>query len=351
MVDSDTGTARNVRRVLGAEALSEEGRRATFLGADFAAGRRRRTWQQSSQFKKRLWAAGQRKQRVLRLWKAAGNRASKIAKAGLLPQAGLGTAITGLSNTSLDELRRFQEVGTGGRRRGRNMYRQRLVGGDMASLIAAEPILEWAREAQAMSRAQAGSLTRGELTTIWLAGNKRRVTRWADTKGPVDVTRLTVQRHRWQWTAPWLMVNDIGHELDLTVASPRLVKWHLKESIRRQQEAKVGKDMATKGWTDTGQSLSSAIVRRVLNEAKHNNAGKGIARAVAIGNWWTTGCRSKAGYQIDNKCPLCGSTEDDDSIWHRLWRCPATKDLRQQPGIAKVAGQTSNGCRPQACAL
>ena len=137
VVASDANTARLLRRVVGAEDFPEEGRRATFLGADFAAGRRRHTWKKGSQLAKRLKAAKQRQARLHRVWKATGHRANKIAVTGLLPQAGFGSAITGFSGKELDDLRRLQETGTGGRRRGRNLLRQRLVDGDMAMQIAA----------------------------------------------------------------------------------------------------------------------------------------------------------------------------------------------------------------------
>ena len=171
--------------------MPEQGRRATFLGADFAAGRPRRTWHSTSQSQKRFKAAGRHQGRVLRLWRSAGNRASKIARTGLLPQAGFGAAIAGLSDKDLDQLRRLQETGTGGRRRGRNMNRQRLVDGDLAATMAWAPILEWAKEIQATHRQDTGACTRGEIAEFWLLAKRRGTRRWADVTGPIDATWLS----------------------------------------------------------------------------------------------------------------------------------------------------------------
>ena len=321
---------------MGAEDFAEEGRRATFLGADYAAGRRRQVWHRHSQAAKRIKAAKKRRWRVNRFWLAAGDRARKVARTGLIPQAGFGTAITGLSNADLEELRRLQETGTGGRRRGRSMARQRLVDGDPAAELATAPIVEWAKEVRSMHHREKGALTRGEIATYWQAAKARKVKRWADTKGPADVTKLSLERINWQWPSPWMFKDERGLELDMTIATPALLQWHLAARRRRQLEAQVGKALATRGWQETGQAVSSAVARRMLAEQRLDKGSKGIIRSLALGSWWTTGGWAKAGYKIDDKCPLCQSVHEDDTIWHRLWRCPATKDLRQTPAMTKV---------------
>ena len=115
IVASDAETARGLRRVVGAEDYEEQGRRATMLGADFAAGRRRGTWHRQSQARKRHQAAHKRKGRMIRMWQAGGARAHRVAQAGLLPQAGYGAEVIGVSNHELESLRRLQELGTGGK--------------------------------------------------------------------------------------------------------------------------------------------------------------------------------------------------------------------------------------------
>ena len=94
--------------------------------------------------------------------------------------------------------------------------------------------------------------------------------------------------------------------------------------------------MHSRGWQDTEAALSSAVVRRVLASDRWDAGSKGIARSLAIGSFLTTGRWAKAGYKINDSCPLCQSMEAD-SMWHRLWRCPATADLRATEVVARVA--------------
>ena len=234
-------------------------------------------------------------------------------------------------------MRKLQETGTGGRRRGRNMNRQRLVDGDQATALAYEPVLEWAKEIQAMHRRDIGACTRGELSEYWLAARSRKTRRWADVTGPIDATWLTLRRLQWTWLSPWLVVDDKEMEIDLTLASTRLLRWHLQQSSRRQLEAQVSKQMQQRGWQDTGKALSSAAVRLILAEKQHSNSRKGIARSLALGSWWTMGRWNRAGYQVSDHCPMC--RQAGDTMWHRLWQCPATKDLRSRPGMSTVVAR------------
>ena len=198
-------------------------------------------------------------------------------------------------------MRQLQEAGAGGRRRGRSMAKQRLVDGDPAADLAAASILEWVKEVQAMRRHEPGALPLKDLAMYWQAAKTRKVTRWVDTRGPADVIRLSLLRWGWAWPTPWSFVNEQGVELDIMVAFPALVQWHLRQTCRRQLEEQVSKAMAKRGWTEAGQALSSAVVRRILAERRHDAGRKGIAQSLAMGSWWTTSRWHRAGYQVDNR--------------------------------------------------
>ena len=183
------------------------------------------------------------------------------------------------------------------------MARQRLVDGDPAAELATAPIVEWAKEVRAMHHRAKGALTRGEIATYWQAAKARKVKRWADTKGPADVTKLSLERINWQWSSPWMFKDERGLELDMTIATPALLQWHLAASRRRQLEVQVGKALATRCWQETGQAVSSAVARRMLAEQRLDKGSKGIIRSLALGSWWTTGRWAKAGYKVDDKVP------------------------------------------------
>ena len=223
---------------------------------------------------------------MFRLWQAGGRgRAQRIANKGLVPQAGFGTAITGLSNQDMEDIRKITEIGHGGRRKGRHLARQRLVDGDPASELAIEPILEWAKEAKAMHRRDDGACTRAELALYWQGACKRNTKKWCNARGPADVTRLSLHRLGWSWPKPWVLANEQGLEFDMTAASLPLLRWQLRETGRRRLEQQVAKAMQQRGWQETGEALSGAIPRRVMAESKHGPCSKGIARSIALGTW------------------------------------------------------------------
>ena len=197
------------------------------------------------------------------MWQAAGFRAKRIANTGLIPQSGFGVAITGLSDKDLDEMRRIAEAAAGGRRKGCSLERRRLLEGDPAGELAAAPILEWAKEVRAARRRDLGACSGEELAAFWEASRRRAPKRWADSRGPVDVVRLSLRRLGWSWPTPWTMRSDQGTGLDVRTATPKLLEWNLRQTHRRQLEQQVCKAMARRGWEGCGRAVSSMVPRRL----------------------------------------------------------------------------------------
>ena len=54
----------------------------------------------------------------------------------------------------------------------------------------------------------------------------------------------------------------------------------------------------------------------------------GTLAAVACGAVWTERRRCDAGYTQSPLCPLC--QQEDDSLWHRAWRCPCSSEVRRR---------------------
>ena len=197
---------------------------------------------------------------------AAGNRSNEVARTGLLPQAGFGVAVSGLSDADLDSMRRLQEAGTGGRRRGRNMARQRLVDGDLAATMALEPILEWAKEVQATHRREPGACTLGELVAFWKTATAKGIKRWADTRGPVGFAWLTFEM-------------DLGRPLDIDQCAgpghrPPSGLWQASSM------ASQGKPAATTGSAGQQKHGCQGLDRhRPRPEQCHHQAGAGQQQA------------------------------------------------------------------------
>eukprot|EP00959_Pyramimonas_sp_CCMP1952_P195157 4080861-Pyramimonas_sp.AAC.1 len=67
----------------------------------------------------------------------------------------------------------------------------------------------------------------------------------------------------------------------------------------------------------------------MLQSSKWTPREKGSMKALACSAVWTKSRARSAGYdQGDVLCELCGGA--DDTLLHRLWRCPACEDIRSE---------------------
>ena len=77
---------------------------------------------------------------------------------------------------------------------------------------------------------------------------------------------------------------------------------------------------------------SAAAVVRALHSKELQQSEKGALRAAVTNALWTRTRLRRAGYVVPEGCQLCGQRVEDD-LEHRVWRCPATADLRQSKEI------------------
>ena len=122
---STRSVARRLGRSLGVQEVHAEqdgaGRRATFLGADFAAGRARASWKRWSQRRRRLRTVFLRRARVARLRAGGGGvRTKLLASAGIIPQGAYAADITGLDDAEWRDLRLSSLAASGGHGGGRS---------------------------------------------------------------------------------------------------------------------------------------------------------------------------------------------------------------------------------------
>ena len=139
--------ARKLCRILGLKRDPQGGSApALFLGADFAPGRGRQGWARLAKRRARLDKVTKRAVRLRRLRSAAGERAKLLAAAGLAPQGGYDTEITGLDDGELRTLRRAIARGYGPKAGGRSLSAALLVEGDSSEVSALAPVVRWAAE-------------------------------------------------------------------------------------------------------------------------------------------------------------------------------------------------------------
>ena len=308
---------------------ADQGTRATFLGSDYAAGRTRKQWTRRSAARRRRQAMHARCGRVQRLRKAGGGQATRhIVTAGLMPQGTYASEIHGLSNEEWRRCRLAGIAASGGARNGQSWQRRLLIEGDCSAGAMGAPLVTWTAELWATQERRPQAATPSELTDSWEAGEARAVRRWSEARGPVDAIRLTMQRLQWTHKGPWDWTDDRGATIDLRQTSPRLMRQLVEDAVRRGLERQVGQRLRAKGWRGIPGAASTAAIKRVLAGKHLSSKEKGSLRAVASGSIWTQQRLADQGYTAPRQCALCGGSED--SIYHRVWVCLATADLREK---------------------
>ena len=119
---------------------------ACFLGGGFAAGMPRIKWSPRSMQRQRFRYIHARRHRFRRLRVAVGPRTRVLATTGIVPGAGYGIEIYGISDTELttaQQLAACVETPSAG---GRSLTRLRLVRADPTVSLAIASILRWACE-------------------------------------------------------------------------------------------------------------------------------------------------------------------------------------------------------------
>ena len=316
---------------------------AKFLGADFAPRTARRKWIAKSSRRQRLRKAQGRAHRLRRLRAAAGPRAKLVGAAGLTPQAGYGTEVTGLSQEEWDKMRRAVAAGLGPKAGGRSLAVTLLMEGDPTIKVALAPALRWADEVWAAACGDKNACRLTQLIGMYHGAASRRPRTWGDVKGPIGAAWLTLQRAKWEWPAPFVFRSPGGMEYSLTEWAPAMIQKMMVQSAYADLEAQAAKTLAKRNATDPcddkwkAQRVSVAAVTRVLGSKTRplRALQAGCLRAVAAGAVWPQGRLADEGYAVEEECVLC--RKHRDSLWHRWWQCPATQHLRLDENLVPKA--------------
>ena len=350
---SSAGLAGRLARCLGISGAGGATGCGEFLGADFAPGRARRHWARTSKRRSRFRAAFARLKRVGTLRRAAGPRARLITTAGLLPQAAFAAEITGLTSQEWVRLRHAAAVGLGGRCGGRSTLRLLLLDGDPTIAAAIAPATRWAQEVWAAAMGDQAVLSLGQLAVAHAELLKRQPRCWSQVRGPAGALWLTLRRMGWTWPEPWVFQDCNGVDINLGRLSPVMVKKHLTSAVVADMEKAASRRLSQKEVADrpmdppigdgsqvpapSAAHLSFAPARRVLRGTQLSALEKGSLKSAISGALWTRDRLALAGYAAAPTCPLC-STGAADTLFHRLWKCPETADLRQGcPAIVRRA--------------
>ena len=337
VVSSSRWAARRVRALLelAPEQVSHE-QSAKFLGADFAPAVPRRKWTAISTRRGRESKVAKSLGRMRRLRRAAGPRARLVAAAGLVPQQEYGAEVTGLTEVEVRSLRRTAAAGLGPRAGGRSLTAALLVEGDPTRRAAVAVAVRWAEEVWAAANGEQGAMDCPELAWAWEQVQGSWPTRWGQVRGPLGAAHLTLRRVGWSWPSAFTFTDADGRPHVLTRVSPRMVQRLLEEAVKTKQEQGLAASLqregarAADGWRPFCGRASMAAVTRVLGSKVGGGVdarGAGALRSVAAAAVWTNTRLTAAGYDVPEACALCGLAPD--TLHHRWWVCPASKEARE----------------------
>ena len=339
---------------------------ATNLGFESTAGRARaRTTQKKTSTQKRWTTCWLRKSRVKRLARQNKEAAEGVFRAGLVPSMTFGSQLWGADDAQIEQWQRLYKATTGGRQ-GKSKTLYLLLAKDPTAKAATGPVRTLAEmlwEAAIGGQATQYSRVRQAWVLMQTWDTK---TPWKQLRGPAAAAAASL--HRIGWKAgqfPTLIDEENRHHNVLGIGPKALGSlldqaWHRR--LRKQAAAKQGLPngqeidlhharqiikagglqevqdddllQPDEGRAD-GHKAQCRCPRCVdpvkLQEAKQRQRRlTATARNFVTGGIWDKPRLRAGGYDVPDaemKCDLC---ESPDSLEHRLWHCPATKDLRQR---------------------
>jgi len=149
---------------------------------------------------------------------------------------------------------------------------------------------------------------------------------WGSARGPVAVLLLGLRRIGWSMTKFNVFTDREGIPVKLTDFSPKAVQQMLAAAHSRVLAAKVAKDF---GISD---ELSLQPPKRCTRARKFTAQQQGLIRAFGTGAPWTNSRRKAAGYDVEDRCPMCG--DGSDTMGHKLYKCRGNDEIiRTREGL------------------
>ena len=166
---------------------------------------------------------------------------------------------------------------------------------------------------------------------------------WGTVRGPIGATLAAAARLGWKLEAPTVVVDDLGHRVDLAVDPPALVRQLVRAAVRRWRwrRLELRHPYIAKGRGGYGPFIQPLL--RLLDAPpgpEWGPAQQGALRSLIAGRQWPQARRFQAGFTVTRNCQLCvrgGLCEDSSTdprflgtLMHRCWTCPMLEQYRQQ---------------------
>ncbi len=306
---------------------------AVNLGVDFAPGRTRTAQRASGRRARRFHGLAKKVRPFKQVCKVLGGKASKIFVAGPLPFAVYGSVVNGMTDSEALKLRRMLALSWSPRARGRSLRMLCLLHRVPTHTAENGAALQYSREVWRSSmlgaaRPAKGELTLPEIARIWNAVDKNTVLppatgkrMWNAARGPIANLWLTLDRIGWGMSGPFTMVDDFGRDIVLTTHSPKMIAHMMHLAAMRTLERQLGEKMTADGYAQfAGRRVCLDHVRTRLKADRSMDASaRAVYRSALCGAVMTHNKAARAGYLVEDKCPLCG--RHSDTVFNRTWLC------------------------------
>ncbi len=235
-------------------------------------------------------------------------------------------------------MKQVAAVTVGPKARGRSLNMTMLIAGAPTWRAEVAPVIQLAREVwrAACGQARLGDMQLPDIAAAWrliepgnlfrdkLTMKKRK---WMDIRGPMGAAWLTLHRLSWKWTSSFVLHDDRGIEVSLIRNSPATVAKLLHAVVTRQLERAVAAQWAATRPEFKDRRICIEHIRPMVDGGRTmSNWLQGVARSVLCNAVWTFSRAVDRGYEVINKCPLCGAL--GDTFFHRVWRCECTEHVR-----------------------
>ena len=271
--------------------------------------------------KKRLKTLKERTGRFLMLKAAVGRKATCLWRTGAMPSVSHGASVSGVTDATLRTLRQFAAVLNGA------------PGGSSSAGVTAYLITHPSAEYDPMYAASMdvvmkyaewvwdGRVSASRLRRAWevMAAKFDDATTWAQARGPLGATWLSLRRLGWRLVSPHVLLDDVGNTFDLHHVCPADLRPFLAEGVQRWQHERLQRHM----YTNDGEDIWHRGLRYAV-------AGIRCCRQLgALQAHWADNIpipprRDMMLGRPMRPCQACGQHLAQDECWgHVFFQCPA----------------------------
>ena len=277
--------------------------------------------------------------RVHRILRAK-RRVSKIWTAGIMPSMVYGSHNWSVSKSVLKWTRaKASSLTLGGGKHGHQSTAFLLAPErDPANRFLLDTVVRYASEIWMATDSQlvtpktlrAGYLHRhmGKVLRNWNKGSTQ-------VRGPLSAMLKSLQQLGWKMLNPFVLRDDKGQELHLAVGPPCVLRRHLQAALQRQHQSELEWKVITKSQVTDAEfeglrrgGLSTWITKQFVNTDKHEFQSRRCIAQVATGKYVLAKHMQRYQLDVPGCCPLCSSA--DDSVYHRVFECPALLEQRRK---------------------